>query len=290
MSVTKPTDRKLHVLELIYQPYYRLMVERAFWHARETPPIIVYQMGKVGSSTVTQSLRAVMPKAPIIQIHVMSIEGIRRGKMYERGVQTGRPRYLQNHLIRQKLENRIAEGRQTKFISLVRDPIARNVSSFVQNQDLYFDDLLGGIESGEISREEIQSKYFEMEPHRYPLDWFDRELFPTIGVDVYATTFPADDGYQIITEGPIEVLILKLEKLSDARVLNALAMFVGLEELVLESSNVGESKDTAAIYSQLKSGLIYSDEFVSEMYESKYARHFYSESELAGFRSRLRIG
>ena len=63
----------------------RSFKERSEFYLRDfdaNPPIIVYQMGKVGSSTVYRSLVNSYLKNPVYQVHFLSDEGIRNAEEY----------------------------------------------------------------------------------------------------------------------------------------------------------------------------------------------------------------
>lgn len=79
--------------------------------------------------------------------------------------------------------------------------------------------------------------------------------------------------------GNVDVLVLKTET-DDAVKEKALSEFLGAEGIRLVKSNTAEQKPYAEQYVEFKQRIRFSDEFFREMYESKYARHFYDDAEI----------
>ena len=97
-------------------------------------PIITYQMGKVGSSTVQASLVAVDPERPIYHVHflnparVREIEQQRRNYFGTEKISLLRRPWLSEFLFKQIRK----QNRNWKIVTLVREPIARNISTFFE--------------------------------------------------------------------------------------------------------------------------------------------------------------
>ena len=101
---------------------------------RISKPVLVYQMGKVASSSVYLSLEKTTD-FDVFHVHRLNPENI--AKVREEHVQRGdsppnekKGLYLYENLIRTRKTH-------TKIISLVREPIARNISAFFQNLQLF---------------------------------------------------------------------------------------------------------------------------------------------------------
>lgn len=284
---------------------HRALLRRSFdymrWHryrryqrgidpARE--PLIIYQMGKVGSSTVYDTLEQQCPQFQVFQVHVLTGDWIREVQAQYRAASRdhGRPMLDEHVLASRYLATRIRRerGRRWKVVTLVRDPVARNVSTFFEAFDVYFSSAAaanGGI-AGEHA-ESLRRRFLEEfgECHRVPLVWFETHMAPVFGVDVYREPFDTDAGYQILRGDDCDLLILRTEDLR-AAMRPAMQRFLGVEVPELRSSNVSADKSYADQFAQFKRGLELPDTYLDEMYGSRFARHFYTADELAAFRER----
>jgi hypothetical protein len=169
-----------------------------------------------------------------------------------------------------------------RVITLVREPIADNISMFFQLLDHYLRSRdLGEQPSIALLHEIFLSEYI----HTRPIIWLDAELKTTLNVDVYGHAFPKERGHVRISTEKVDLLVLKCE-IDDETKSRAIADFLGLEELELVRSNVAENKSYADTYQQFKERIKIPEPLLSRMYESKYAQHFYSPEEIVRFRKR----
>ncbi len=144
-----------------------------------------------------------------------------------------------------------------RVITAVRDPIARNISQHFETD----------------RAESVHSDW--------PLTWIDRYLEPRTGIDVYATKFPTVKGWKIY-QGYL--LIVKTELLSKA-LEPALTMLCGEGDYVIDHRADGEAK-FGEFYERFVKASTFSKEFLDQMYESKYAKHFYSPKQIAALRKK----
>ena len=83
----------------------------------------------------------------------------------------------------------------------------------------------------------------------------------------------------------IRALVMRRESLDRAP--RALARLIGRDEPVpLPRTNVAEDKDYAELYRGFLDAIRVAPEVLDRAYSSRFARHFYSEEERAGFRRR----
>src|SRR5690606_29438010 len=82
-----------------------------------------------------------------------------------------------------------------RAVSVVRDPVAIAVSSLFYN----FTPRNPGVDIDEVSDDEFIDRLVRGESFSHPsfhLDWFDIEVEPLTGIDVYeAGEFPVDEGH-----------------------------------------------------------------------------------------------
>jgi len=267
----------------------------------DSVPILVYQMGKVGSSSIRNTL-LLLGLHPVLHLHTFSplrekcaadvrVEAelartVAREIEHARAVfdQMGRWARLRLRVHEHANERRLARrllrpGAKLKIITSVREPIAANVSMFFQLLPWY---THGSYRPDRFSTDELIRMFFERYSCGRPLIWFDEEMKYNTGLDVYKHSFPMDRGSLAFGEAGTDVLVLKVET-EDAQKEEALSRFLQLDRIRLAKSNVAADKAYADQYADFKRRIRFPEAFFREMYESKYARHFYDEGELARY-------
>jgi hypothetical protein len=296
-------ERKLEKLsKLSYHTakfYYHFTLQHADQRYEE-PPLLVYQMGKVGSKTVVNSLGKAGIGRRIYHIHFLSPALV---KVYEQKrrkyLGTSREGALQHiwqySYLRKCIEKDIS-GKRWKVITLVRDPVARNLATFFENIEVVSVDfgkdwVLNSEEYGfQISvpnndLNELINLFFEKCRHNTPLEYYDREFKAIFDIDVYATQFPTSKGYEIYTGKHADVLLIRLEDLNQC-ISSAIKEFLDINNLTLLDKNIGEQKDYADLYKNFKNHIRLPDSYLDKLYRSKFCTHFYEEEEISRFRSR----
>jgi len=112
-------------------------------------------------------------------------------------------------------------------------------------------------------------------------DWFDLELKPFTGIDVYKTQFPHDRGYAIYENRFARVLVYRFEALHNLA--EFLGEFMRCKINSLANRNLGASKPYAEQYRSVKESLRLPAGFVTDLYGCKMMRHFYSDQERLGW-------
>jgi hypothetical protein len=104
-------------------------------YARSKGAIVVHQMSKVGSQTVVASLHEALPDHAIYHTHFISDQGLAwlEGFVRERWGSVHIPQHLwHGQFVRGNLCDAAAPER-LRVVTLVRDPVARNISEFSRN-------------------------------------------------------------------------------------------------------------------------------------------------------------
>ncbi len=245
------------------------------YHLLKRTPIVVYQMGKVGSRSVELSLR----QYGFLVYHSHSmIPAILNKSISELDPQFTRGLrhflWIHDHIA---TKNR----RMVKYITLVRDPMAYNVASFFENLHPYtnvahahekfaLDELL----------ELFLSKFNYTDR---ALEWFDKNMKVVPGIDVYKYVFPKEIGYTIIREGNNELLIIKLET-DDHTKEKALAEYLEMDEFKLSNTNIGDKKNYAEKYNAFKNTVRIPPKDIERSCNSRFVQHFYTSDEIAAMR------
>lgn len=243
----------------------------------EGAPILVWQMGKVGSTSIEEAVRDSDVSAPFLRAHLLNPEMIVRGETYRRARARGTREYLRSDAIREAL---LSSAQPWKIITVVREPMGRNLSAFFQNLDVYI---------GPSARQQIEANGGESDSmlratfvnhfdHNRPSEWFDREIRDLLGTDVLAQGFDTTRGVQLYQAGIHELLVLRMEDLA-ASGEAALRDFLALPSLRVGRGNVGDAKWYSPYYRRLRRNPMLPPTLVTDVYSSRYAHTFYTDAE-----------
>lgn len=238
--------------------------------------LIVYQMGKVGSSSVTKSLK-LQGFLYVYQIHRMNPYTMAKAmkKYFDRKPLD----FILGEILYEKI---IKKRKNIKIITLVREPISRNISDFFQS----YKEFTGTKYSdANHSIEEIEDFFINNYKHSEPLIWFDTEINQTLDIDVYEYLFPKDIGYLSIIKENIELLIIKVE-IDDSIKEKAISEFLGIEDFKLVNSNVAKEKEYGKTYRAFTQNINLPQSYLEILYNSEYMKHFYNDAEIESFKSK----
>jgi hypothetical protein len=259
-------------------------------------------MGKVGSRTLLASLRQNKEVASIFSpIHLHSLNTQIMGRLENqyreswsclRSTGVARRKTYPMHIWRSQVISRLIErnpDRQWTIVTLVREPIRRNVSAFFQMLDvpLCFNTTRFLTTDPEMVVEELLDlfrRHFVIgnestRVHDRPLTWFETELQHVFGIDVFQSTFPRDQGFDTYENRKARVLVIRLEDL-DRVGPKAITEFLGISGFKLSQANVSADKAYADVYELFRSRLRLGTNYVRRMHDAEYSKHFYSPEEL----------
>ena len=219
-------------------------------------PLLIYQMGKVGSSSIYYSLKSNY-KGLILHLH-----------SFPSKYNYANVKRLRNFVVKKKIE-------QVNIISLVREPIDRNISAFFQNFERYTGTAYA---EAKFSIEELLDIFLLNFNHNDTFSWFDDNILKNFGLDVFGTPFP-EEGFCSYYGDNFNLLILKVE-IEDELKEEIISKFLKLEKFKLSRYNVGKVKDYAQTYKKFKDEIILPLYYIDLMCESKYIKHFYNSKEI----------
>ncbi|MGH8046383.1 MAG: putative capsular polysaccharide synthesis family protein, partial [Chthoniobacterales bacterium] len=276
--------------------------------------LCVHQIGKVGSTTVAQALQRMLPDQEIHQTHFLSERGVLKCmEWWLNRAQSPRFR-LADHVSRSiELRRHFVRRQQSVnwyLFTLVREPIGRNVSAFFQNLHKTWTYRLPSAEQqtcrrilkgdaepvSEDERNALVASLIELFKAEYGArlhdEWFDAEIRDLFGIDVFATPFPAEKGYEIYEKENARLVLVRLEDLRRVFIPvvrewledSGLAP-IGLDSIELESerANDGSSKAYADLYRTFRRELQMDAAELDRAFESRVVKHFYTDAERANF-------
>ncbi|MDJ0662083.1 MAG: putative capsular polysaccharide synthesis family protein [Crocosphaera sp.] len=240
--------------------------------------ILVHQMGKVGSSTIYKSLKHLNLSIPIYHTHILDpkiLEDLKRDINLHPHLNQ-RQRIITELCLHEQIKKGL-DQKKWKIITLVRDPISKNISSFFENLSNPFFYRNGTIENQDL--DELIQQFLDNFHHQWVLNWFDRNIKNIFNIDVFSQEFPKDQGYKIFTRENVEVLLIRTEDI-DSKIEEAMKKFMNLEDFNLINANIAKKKKYAKKYKKFQQIINLPESYIDEMYNSKYAQHFYSEEEI----------
>lgn len=235
-------------------------------------PVVVFSMAKTGSSAVAAALRDAH-RGPVHHVHDLDPDFLAREEDEYRW--HGRPWRIWDaqRLLRQPP----SLARPWRVVSIIRDPIAQTVSAFFQpgRRRGYLHDA--------ATVGSLQERFGDRLDH-LPLRWFENQVLPGLGIDVYATPFDHERRYQIISTPTVRLLLLRCEDLAVAPV--ALAEFLGsADPIAVPRVNVGAEKGYAEVYESFRASVRPTASQLDCAYRSRAVQHFYKTEEIARFRA-----
>ncbi|MCI0557192.1 MAG: putative capsular polysaccharide synthesis family protein, partial [Nitrososphaera sp.] len=252
-------------------------------------PVLVYQMGKVGSTSVCTSLLKARPEMPFHHIHVLTDKGIaweeatrfgqKRGWFRKSSLPINQPSMHSKYLAKQWARDKCRKP--WKVITLTRDPIARNVSSLFETIERWIPDFAERCANNDLDLAQLSEFYLaefhqKLDYYEMPFQWFHVELEQFFGIDILESEFPRTTGYKIYSGNGVELLLIKLEYL-DRCFTEAIKKFLGID-IPLVNARMAADKSYYPVYKVFLQSLRLPDDYIKKMYACEYVRHLYSDS------------
>lgn len=255
-----------------------LMVEfvnSSFEQVMAKDAILVYQPAKVGSFSLYQSLKK--EKIPCAHIHRIADSDGENTSYYAR--------YPELYRL---WRSALTEKKDLKIITMVRDPIGRSVSGMFQR---IYTNCIAGIRTGMSLYDNVVSCIVDDADYGkngYMFEWFHEELEKTTGIDIYKYDFNKEEGYGIVQENGIDILILVMEKLDQN--IRVIKDFVGSEKMknfTLLRQNVGSEKNYRFLYKDIVKSLQIPSRVLDFYYKGNSGMdHFYTKEDVEYYHSR----
>lgn len=232
-------------------------------------PIIVYQMGKVGSSTLVKSLDENNKDA----LHIHRYFFLNN----ERPITL---KLLPNKIKHRIIFNSFLRKEKVKIISFYRDPLPRNISSFFQNLDVYFKPS----KFSKLTYKNLKDKFDNANKvHQTPINWFDVEFKRKLNIDIFNYPFDKEKGFTVIKKGHIEIFLCVTNKIDLLE--KQIAEFLEIDAFQLKNSNIGDNKWYGDLYNEFKKKYQPSEDMLNSLYGSPAIKHFFCSEEIEKMKS-----
>lgn len=227
---------------------------------------VVFSMGKVAST----ALNAAFSNAGLPSHHIHNLDTATLLNLAMPDMEAGRlPLKHISQSMAYKSEYR-EHPERFLFISLVRDPVARNISAFFQN--LYISEEKAGVETDvEALFERFQSTY----AHSLPLFWFDQQFYKHLGINIYDHAFDKENKCQYLPKKNTLLLRVDCPRADKEKLLTEIFKL----PIHIPDANVGERKNYSDRYKAFKAHARFDDGFLGQIYDSPFCRHFWTDQE-----------
>lgn len=227
-------------------------------------PVIIYTMGKVASSSVSDAI--LNAGVGCYDVHFLAQDRIT--SLLQSFFANDDFPIIPPHMIRSlQAYNSLRMNKDVKIISMLREPVSRNVSSVFQNLPKRL----------EGNGEAILSRLRQNPPH-WPDVWFESDFIPTIGVDVLNADLDRSKDVFRFRHGNIDLLVIKSHA-PDRRKEALIGNFLDTK-IKIERQNDSSDKWYGETYSEVMGNLgqIGSD-YVKKCLNCRYFKAFYSDDE-----------
>lgn len=238
---------------------------------RDEDAVIVYQMGKVGST----SLEVSIPNS----LHVHSLYS---QKICPVPVLLKKCRFCEK--IKLKITNfikRVAIRKRSKIkiITLIRDPYERDLSHYFQ--DLYYwitlyvfqykiDDRFDGALL-------VENAFIESYNFDYGKEWFEKELFNLCGINFNDIDTLDDFGHYRLEKENFDILFIDSVKINESS--KIISEFIGKEIIIKNQNNSGD-KWYSDMYKDFKETYSPPENLIDKLYSYQWVKSFYREEKI----------
>lgn len=241
----------------------------AQWSGKE--PVLVYQMGKVGSTALAALINRV-PGYGAVQVHrLMPDRTAEIRARFDAGERYYRDMRIEQWVYRHIIGN----DRPVRIVTAVREPLAHSYSAFFQNLPR---STRGGI-SDPNAVDALRQRFLGWDDLGAALHWLDLEASRLTGCDLVAQPFDIDRGWSQVEQGRFSILILKAE-LDDVHKRAAIQDFLGHDPGAVPRANSAEGKAYAVGYQTFIDAVKLPASMAEAWADHRYTRHFYSEAEI----------
>ena len=253
--------------------------------------LLIYQMGRVASQTINDTAKQALPGVPVVHVHWLS------DKNLASAIGRARGRYgfvRQRHLlvarkIRALLDSEEGRSLDWLVISVVRDPVARNLSEyFLTLEEYHFKDAFKIYRDHPEQIDQWVSYFVHEYDHLSRCRWFDEEIGEVLGVNVLDVPFDHERKF-LLHEGRIKVLVLRQEDL-ETGLANGFQALTGVRPEQIARRHISSEDEHAGLYRALVERVKLPEVLLDRIYGCPWVRHFYGEDEIEVWRRKWRAG
>lgn len=235
--------------------------------------ILIYSIGKVGSSSVYDSIRSAFPNSnAVFHIHSLNPLRIEEQKRYYR--QSERASIPLHLIISESISHELEAFKGNVYvITLIREPISRELSSVYQD---YFNFSTDKNIASELMRKVSEDKVLELTKRLPEETWFDSEIKSVFGFDVLNDPFLVNKAFGIWSNGNVKLALLRMENLNQI-FSRAMSELFGVDKFVLLHSNDSADKFYSDSYKRDSRAFKLTEDQLNAILSKPFYAKFYSD-------------
>lgn len=251
--------------------------------------VLLYQMGKVGSSSIKNGLRHI--NRNFFHVHSFSENVVEKqfknyscAKINSKRTGENSRRKLKYFFLRTSIKK---SKTPVKIITLVREPISCSISRYFQDIHIPLFDfpitnrgtgrLTGGVDA---LIHDFKTRF----SYDYVLNWYDEEFKRFLGIDVFEYDFDKEKGFCFINKDNYNIMVIQMEKMNSLE--DEIREFLDSDDFKIINNNMGTKKWYSSVYKEFKDTFEISENEIDELYKSKYVTHFYSDKDINTFKKK----
>lgn len=238
---------------------------------RYTDPklVLIYQFGKVGSTTLADSIEGAVNVHDLFGNHLCPCGFRQRNKFFYRKLVFPVDRAMRRRWIR---------GRATTNIIVpLREPWKRNVSMFFQDLPFWYVEHF--IQNRAVQKREGLGLLREIFEQTFDHDgcehWFDREFSKLTSISLSEIPFDRDGGFSIVEKNGFRCLFLTTSLMSSDAGKKCIESFLD-RPIELNNQNRGDQKWYGPVYRQFLEDESFVDEYRQRMSGSRVHQKFFA--------------
>lgn len=239
---------------------------------------VVHTIGKVASSTIYEAIKSIAGNH-CYHTHFLQKDKIQQVSKKLQNVGKTVDGHIADSLEVLNLLSDNTQMRKLRVVSLVRDPLARNVSAFFENLELY------GLDPKNLPDAPSLIATFLERSHLNTMDeWFETQFSQVFDLKKRDIAFSKKAGCGLFQRHGVDFMILKAE-LENWRKERMLQAWLNTEDISLKDANVTANKSVSNHYTAFKKELSRHFDKVCSLYDSPWFNHFYSQEESRQFKA-----
>jgi hypothetical protein len=256
-----------------------LQLEKQALEALDRPPIVVFSWSKTASSTAYETLVRSHPRRPVYHLHGLDDDVEERQARHARaGTSLGiAPEGLRAVARLRPMAK--AKDREMALVTLVREPIARSVSSFFQRHYASPVDMTAADPSPDDVAATV-AELHELLPEMITSNdvWFDRQMVGVFDVDLFDAPFDPKAGFAHYRHGPVAQAVIRSDRF-DELYRPAIEPIIGHGLGSVRHANVGRAKQYRAHRRATMQAFRLTTDEIDLALSTRVLQHYFSADE-----------
>lgn len=251
--------------------FVKAKVKKTFKENNEI--ILIFSIGKVGSSTVYNTIKNSSVSIPVFHIHSLNEKRTDQQKKYYKD---SNRKSVPLHLFESSaIANELKKYNGKLYvITLIREPISREFSSLFQDSFNFTNSI--HLEN-DIFINSIKKKLHQLKESLPEEEWFTNELNAVFGIDIYNKEFDLKQGYLMHHENNFSFCLIRLENLDEK--FHQITSELFNIKLNLIKSNDSKDKFYSKSYKDLRNQMKFEENQIRNLIQNRFIKNFYSDFE-----------